>query len=264
MRETVFSAAHKTGIPVPKAKPAGKQLLVESINLAKVAAGGRSETRKLIRGIKFLLEPFPPEEQVPSEGFMAGAMQDTERTLGGNQHNRYCFSVARKGRELAGASSVIYLDEPATVLIGYVRATAGMGGAGMKILGGKMLEFGQAAARETGKTLQFICGEVERPEVTNTVEAQARLRLFHSMGAGVLGLGTSFEYYEPQENGGLLPLSIAVLPLKNQTQMRPAAVRTLVRSIYAAIYDHIPKGVYEDALGKILGSIPKEPLRIAR
>ncbi len=241
----------------PRVKQVEKQLLIEHINLAKVAAGNGPETRRLIRGVKFLLEAFPPEERVP-----VGNEQDV--TIGGSPHNRWCFTLARKGDELVGASSVLYLDDAATVLIGYVRATAGLGGSGMKILGARMLEFGQAAASETGKTLQSICGEVERPDVMNTIEAKARLRLLRSLGAGLLGPGTSFKYYQPQENGSLLPLAIAVYPLQKQTQMRADEVKTLVRAIYASIYDHLPKKVYDAALAKILGSIPKEPLQIVR
>jgi len=248
----------------PARKPSGNQLLVESINLAKVAAGNSPERELFIRGAEFLIEPFPPEERVPMHLFIEGAKDDVARKIGGNPNNRYCFTVARKGDELVGASSVIYLDDAAAVLIGFVRATAGLGGAGMKILGGKMLEFGQASAQATGKTLQSICGEIERPDVTNTLEAKARLRLFRRMGAGMLGLGTSFGYHQPQEDGSLLPLSIAVLPLQNQKQMRPCEAATLVRFIYAAIYDHLPKDVYAGALTKILMSIPDKPLQLVR
>ena len=197
------------------------------------------------------------------ELFMQGARDDVERTIGANPHNRYCFTLARKDAEVVGASSVIYLDEAATVLIGFVRATAGLG-AGMNTLGAKMLEFGQAAAHETGKTLQSICGEVERPEVMNTLEARVRMRLFRKLDAGVLGAGTSFDYGQPDEKGGYLPLSLVIKPLQGQTQMQPKEVKTLVQSIFASIYDHLPKGVYDAALAKILGSIPSEPLQIVR
>jgi hypothetical protein len=252
------------GAASPRPKTAERQLLVESINLAKVAAGSPPERELFIRGAEFLIEPFPPAERVPMRLFMEGAREDAARTVGGNPNNRYCFTIAWKGDDIVGASSVIYMDEAAAVLIGFVRATAGLGGMGMRILGAKMLEFGQASAQAAGKALQSICGEVERPDTMNTDESRARLRLFRSLGAGVLGRGTSFEYHQPEEDGSLLPLSIAVLPLRNQTQMRPHEVATLVRSIYATIYDHLPKGVYVAALTKILMSIPDKPLQIVR
>ena len=104
---------------------------------------------------------------------------------------------------------------------------------------------------------------MERPDVMDTAQAKARQRLFRSMGAGVLGMGTSFDYGQPSENGDFLRLSLVVLPLRNQTQMQPDEVKTLVRSIYAMIYKHIPKSVYDASLGRILGSVPDEPLQIA-
>jgi hypothetical protein len=240
------------------------KILVEDINLAKVAAGKRPERQMFLNSVKFLLEPFPPKERVPVKEFIEGAREEVARRVGGNPRNRYCFTLARKGKEIVGASSVIYLDDAATVLIGFIRATADLGGAGMKTLGRKMLEFGQAAAKENGKILRSISGEVERPDVMNTFEARARLRLFQSLGAGVLGQGTSFEYCQPEKDGSRLPLAIAVYPLLKQTQMQQDEVKTLVRSIYAAIYGHLPKDVYKTALTRINDSIPDEPLRIVR
>jgi hypothetical protein len=244
-----------------RARPAGKQLLIEHINLAKVTAGDGPEKKRLLRGIKFLLEAFPPEERVPEE-----TEAEAAEIIGGNPHNKWYVNLARKEGKLVGASSLLYLDDAATLFIGYVRATAGMRGQGLKMLIERDgAAFARAAAKDAGNRLRTFSGEMEIPEVVKPAaraEAEERIAKFMRHGWGILGRGTSFSYGQPLEDGGFWPLQLMVKPLEEQKKIDPPGVVTMVRSIYASIYDHLPKGIYDTALKKILDSIPKEPLRI--
>lgn len=250
----------------PRARPA--ELLVEKIDFAKIVAGDPLETAKYKRSLKFLYKPFPPEHRVPVQLFIDGAREDIERTMGGNPHNRWSFILARKGREIVGATAVNYLDDAATMFIGYVRATAGMGGQGLKMLiDHHGASFARAAAKEAGKELRTFSGEMEIPETLLGKAqrlAKERIEKFMNHEWGILGAGTSFTYGEPQENGDFEPLHLMVRSLEGLKSMDPEGVAALVRSIYRSTYDYLKKEIYDTALGRILRSIPKEPLQIVR
>lgn len=187
-----------------------------------MAAGDPAESGKFQKGVEFILDFFPPQERVPAEAFMKAASEDAARSLGGNPRNRYCFNIVMQGGKAVGATSAMYLDGPATLLIGFVRAGPELRGEGVKKLLGDAVAFGQAAAAENGKTLRSVSGEMERPEAApDQRQAMARIRLFRSMGMGILGYGTTFNYGQPTEAGGFVPLALVVRPLDGSTAMQP-------------------------------------------
>jgi hypothetical protein len=188
--------------------------------------------------------------------------------MGGNPHNRCYFNLARNGSEIVGASTLSYIDDAATLFIGFVRATAGMGGQGLTMLIDRDgAAFARDAAKDAGKKLLTFSAEVEKPEEFSgkaRAVAERRVEKFLGHGWGILGAGTSFAYAQPAEDGVLWPLNLMVKSLDGRKTMKPEGAATLVRSIFASIYNHLKKEVYDAALGKILQSIPDEPLRIVR
>jgi GNAT superfamily N-acetyltransferase len=234
-------------------------------DLAKIAAREKPETERFLREVDFLLEYFPPAERVSREEFLKGADQDAGGRLGDSRANRYLFNAAYVDGELAGASSILYMDKVPSLLIGFIRvaAKAQRRGIGSALLD-DAVDFGEESAARGDRPLRYLVGEVETPEnnISNLNEARKRVMFFRSIGMHVLGDGTPFDYAQVSEDGARTRLSLMLKAFDGSGQMERAEAEQLIRSIYSVIYDHLPPDVYAKALSSIISSIPDRPMTI--
>ncbi|VVC03769.1 Uncharacterised protein [Candidatus Bilamarchaeum dharawalense] len=228
---------------------------LRNLDITKIIARHEPELDLLQKGVALINSYFPPEEQVPPEAW-EGAISAGRF---GHPKNRYRFTLAMKGEEVVGVSSYFYLAEPSTLFVGFIRVADSLQkiGVGYQLFS-EMLNFALDSATDAGTVLRSICGEVERPGsfTTNPADAKKRLTIFTRAGAGLLDHTTGFDYIQPISETEALPLDLILAPLEPKTHVTLEETATLVRSIFSAIYEHLPPSVFQASLDRVLRSIP--------